>query len=308
MKSKIMIWGINGFTGWHFQRYIQRKRLTDKYAFVGVDQSIRKIMDIDYVRADLCQDGQCEKLIKRHEPDYVINLAGLLRAEAMEDMIRVNVQVSRTLLDVVLRQHMPVKKILLIGSAAEYGFPPCLPVPEDTPPNPVNPYGLSKVIQSQFAHYYFKNHAVPVVIARTFNVIGRHISPFLSVGSFLNQIRNVKNGGAIHVGNLETRRDFIDIADVVEGYWKLLFRGRNGGTYNLCRGESVLIKDILQGMIERSRKNIKIVVRSENLKQGDVLDIYGDNTKIKQDTGWRPRIDMNEALDRLFSNDHGNNG
>ncbi len=294
-----MILGINGFTGWHFQHYIQRRKLEETYSFVGVDQSIKRPIGMKYIRADLGQYTNLAKILRKEKPDYVINLVGLLRGENLEDLVRVNADVSRNLLDIILKYKMPIKKVLLIGSAAEYGLPKHLPVNERGPLSPVSDYGLSKVIQSQYAHYYFNNHAINVNIVRTFNVIGRFIAPSLSIGSFLNQIKNTEDGGRMYVGNLETKRDFIDIEDVVDGYWKILFKGKSGEVYNLCSGKSVLMKDLLTYMIKKSHKQFHIVVKPAYIKQVDVLDIYGDDSKVKRDTGWKPKFDIYSALDKL---------
>jgi len=72
------------------------------------------------------------------------------------------------------------------------------------------------------------NYRIPLNIARTFNIIGKYISPSLSIGSFVKQIKEARAHDSIHVGNLNAKRDYLDIVDVGAAYWKILLKGQNG--------------------------------------------------------------------------------
>ena len=115
----------------------------------------------------------------------------------------------------------------------------------------------------------------------------------------MRQIKTARDGDEILVGNLDTKRDFLDIEDVVDAYWRILFRGKNGAIYNVCSGESVYINQILRFLVEKSKKSLQIRVASERVSNNDIGDSYGDNSRLKRDTGWAPRIGLLDSLNGM---------
>lgn len=298
--NRILILGINGFTGRHFQDYIVSNRLDERYSFIGADREIERSISIDYRKIDLLEGNNVQELIMETRPDFVINFSGVFNAEDFNTIVEANAGLSRRILDTIVHHGLPVKNILLVGSAAEYGMNSNLPLLEDSDLCPVNFYGLSKVIQTHYALYYHRNYRINVNVARTFNIIGSGMSTMLSIPSFLRQVKEVDDDGVIYVGNLNTKRDFLDVSDIVYAYWKILFEGRPGQIYNVCRGRSDLMKDILDYMIEKSGKRIRVVVKDEYVKKNDILDSYGDNSKIVKDTGWKCHAGVYEAIDKIL--------
>jgi len=298
--DKILVLGINGFTGKHFQDFIVKNKLLKGASFVGADKAIEKRIGICYKKIDLSCYKDLEKLILGVAPDYIINFAGIFNSKSFSELENINAGISRNIFEVILRNRLTVKNTLLIGSAAEYGLNSNLPIAEEEKLNPVSPYGVSKVIQTVYANYYLANFGANVNIARTFNVVGRYLSELLSVSSFVEQIRKARNGDKILVGNLNTKRDFLDIADVVNAYWKILMNGKQGQVYNVCRGKSLCIKDILDFLIKRSGKKISIEVKKEYLRKNDILDSYGDNSRLKLDTDWKEEKDIFASLSAML--------
>lgn len=298
--DKILVLGINGFTGKHFQDFIVKNKLLKEASFVGADQAIEKRIDIDYKKIDLSCYKDFENLILDVAPDYIINFAGIFSSKSFSELEDINAGIARNMFEIILRNRLAVKNILLIGSAAEYGLNSNFPISEEAQLNPVSPYGVSKVIQTVYANYYYANFGANLNIARTFNVAGRYLSPLLSVSSFVEQIRKARNGDKILVGNLNTKRDFLDIADVVNAYWKILMNGKRGQVYNVCSGKSLYMKDALDFLIKKSGKKISIEVKKEYLRKNDLLDSYGDNSKLKLDTGWKEEKDIFFSLSAML--------
>lgn len=298
--NKVLILGINGFSGKHFQYYIKNHHLTKSYEFIGVDKQIEPIIDIKYIKKDLSIYDNLENILKEKIPDYIINLVGIFYSDDFKQILDINANISYNILEIVLKEKLKVKNILLIGSAAEYGIPKSLPLTEEFFLQPVNSYGLSKVIQTKYMKYFSQNSSIPVNMARTFNVIGKNISTSLCIGNFVQQINQAKNNDTIYVGNLDTKRDFLDIADAIHSYWLILTKVKKGEIYNVCQGESIAIKDILNTLIKKSGKKINIKVKEEFLKKRDILDIFGDNSKLKHDTGWNSHIDIISSLNKLL--------
>lgn len=298
--NKVLILGVCGFTGRHFQDYILNNHLDRNFSFIGADRIIEKRIGIEYREIDLLEGENIEKLVREARPDYIMNFSGIFNSSYYSNILEANAGLSFRIFDTVAKHDMTVKNILLVGSAAEYGMNSSLPLKEDSHLCPVSLYGLSKVIQTQYALYYHQNFKINVNVARTFNIIGDGMSTMLSISSFLKQIREAVDGSTIYVGNLNTKRDYLDISDVVDAYWKILNVGGCGRIYNVCRGKSDLIQDILDYMIKKSGKKIHVVVKDDYVKKNDILDSYGDNTRIVKDTGWSCQTDLYKAIDKMF--------
>ncbi len=294
--KKIMLLGINGFSGQHFQQYVRENSLLNIFEFIGVDKVIHPKGSFKCNEIDLLNPSSLSSLITKESPDYIVNLVGTFQNTDFDTFLAINAGITQKLLDLIAKNNIPIKKILLVGSAAEYGIPLKLPIQEDAQLRPVNWYGLCKMVQTEYANYYFQNYKIPIIIARTFNIIGKGISPALSIGGFIERIMKAKNKDTIEVGNIDTKRDFLDIKDVVDAYWKLLIEGKSGEAYNVCRGESTYIKDILTHLIKQSHKSLEVKLNKALMKTTDVPDIYGDNSKLRKDTKWEPKVGVFDSL------------
>lgn len=277
---KIVILGASGFTGRHFIKYILDKTLNTKYSFIGYDiyEPIEKV--IPFHTLNLLEDFVIDKIICTEKPDYILNFIGKFGTINFEELFSTNVIITKNIFESIIKNCIPIKNVLLIGSAAEYGNSQSLPIKETHPLNPAGLYGLTKVFQTYVARYYYENHQTPFTIARTFNIIGNGLSSELSIGSFMLQIEQAKDGDTIFIGNTETKRDIIKIDVVVDYYWKLLLYGKPGEIYNVCSGQSVAIRSLLEELIVKSGKKLKITVDKNRIKNRDIYDSYGDNSKL----------------------------
>lgn len=281
--NKILVFGINGFSGKNFLKYFKDVTDCNSYAIFGCDikedEEISQQLNVHI--GDITNDLFVKDLIAAIKPDYIINLAGTFISSSFDILFKHNVSGSKNILDAVLYCNHPIKKILLIGSAAEYGFPERNPVNETNKALPVSTYGLTKYFQTEVASYYYRVHHLPVIIARTFNIIGKGLSEVLSIGNFLRQIEKAEDGSTIEVGNLNTYRDFLDIEQVIAHYWTLLNHGKPGEIYNVCSGTPTKMEEILKKLIQDSGKKIKYLIREDLLKRMDLSIIYGSPEKLK---------------------------
>ena len=267
---------------------------------MGADKKNNCSAPISFRKINLLDYEKLKKLIVGERPSFIINLAGTYNQDDRGLMMQINAGISMNIFEVITKESIPVKKVLLIGSAAEYGRANHFPISESNGSMPVNHYGLSKSVQTLYANYYFNNFHVNMNIARTFNIIGKNISQTLSIGAFVNQIKIAKNGESIYVGNMNTKRDFLDVEDVIDAYWKILLHGRAGEIYNVCSGRSHYMKDILDYLIRESGKSLKTVVKGKYVKKYDINDSYGSNSKLIADTHWKQKIDIVDSINRLY--------
>lgn len=293
--KKILFLGSNSFTGLHFKDFIKRKRLYEEFSFFGADQHERDKDGsgvLEYRKVNLSDKVELENLLSDIRPDYIVNLIGSFSANSHEEYLKVNTDITRYIFECITKIGLNIKNFLVIGSSAEYGSGFELPAREDSSTYPVNLYGLSKLMQTDISRYFHNNYGIKMNVARTFNIIGKGISNRLSVGNFIEQIERAQDGDTLVVGNLETKRDYLHIEDVIEAYWEILKNGRPGEVYNVCSGKSYSMESILKSLIEKSGKLLNIVTDKRFLKLNDIMEIYGDNSKLISHTHWHPTKDF----------------
>jgi GDP-4-dehydro-6-deoxy-D-mannose reductase len=104
----------------------------------------------------------------------------------------------------------------------------------------------------------------------------------------------------IDVGNLDIRRDFLDVRDVCDAYLMLLKKGRGGETYNVCSGNSYRIRELLDRLCALAGINVNVRVDQARMRPVDMPDLRGDATKIHEHTGWKAKLDINETLKAML--------
>jgi GDP-4-dehydro-6-deoxy-D-mannose reductase len=193
-------------------------------------------------------------------------------------------------------------RIIIIGSAAEYGIVEKIPVAETAPPNPASPYGVSMSCRTNIA-LAFGNMGCDIVVGRVFNTTGAGVTHMTPVGSFAKQVAEIEKGlqkAGIRAGNLSPERDFIDIEDVARAFYFLALESKKGGIYNICSGKPHSVATILNTYMELSNRKFQIICDPALVRENDIATMYGDNRKIQDETGWRPKIGLHESLKRTL--------
>lgn len=300
MKKSIVVFGANGFIGSNLAKYVIDNNLLDEYSFlfVGNKTIVNKLDRLKYELLDLTNVDLLTDFLLRVKPNYIINLAGVIDNLSLDNCLQVNAELPRKIIEIVLQHNLVLDNILLIGSAAEYGENVNFPISESEELQPLNNYGLSKVIQTEYFKFY--SQRVNINIARTFNVIGPFISNKLAIGAFIDKISKCNNEGTIHTGSLSSKRDYLHVNDVIAAFFCILFNGKSGQIYNVCSGKGISMNDILDSLIKASGKNIKVVVDDTLFRPVNVPVSYGDNSKLKVQTGWNSTIDLEESYVSFF--------
>jgi GDP-4-dehydro-6-deoxy-D-mannose reductase len=191
-------------------------------------------------------------------------------------------------------------RVLLVSSSEVYGRvdPDDLPVREEHPFGPVDPYAASKAAAEIVGMQAWLGRGLEVVRVRPFNHTGPGQAPNFVVPALAAQVAAVAAGKADHiaVGNLEMRRDLSDVRDVVRAYRLVMEKGDPGAVYNICRGESVLISDVLRRLMAMVGVRAPVVIDPERFRPVDVPDQVGDLSRLAAVTGWRPRITLEQTL------------
>lgn len=194
-------------------------------------------------------------------------------------------------------------RLIVIGSAEMYGPPESLPITESHPLRPENPYGASKVAADLYAEWVGKLGAIDVVRMRPFNHSGPSQLPRFVLPAFAKQAAEIAVGlipPRMRVGNLEAKRDFLHVRDVVRAYELAALRGVSGAAYNISSGNAYRIADALQHLISRAGKDIEVVQDPALMRPLVVPELRGSFEALQRDTGWRPEIPFETLLDELF--------
>jgi len=191
------------------------------------------------------------------------------------------------------------------GSSEEYGFvhPHELPMKETNPLRPLSPYAVSKVAQDLLAWQYFKSYGLRTVRTRGFNHTGPRRGEVFICSNFAYQIAEIEKGkrdSVIKVGNLEAKRDFSDVRDIVRGYWLCLEKGKEGEVYNIGQGKAYSMKEVLDLMLSLTKVKVKVEVDPQRLRPSDVPILISDSTKFRKLTGWKPEIPFEQSLQDLL--------
>jgi len=237
------------------------------------------------------------------EPEAVYHLAGWAHVGTSWDdppgAFRVNAAGTVHVLDAARRLAHP-PRVLVVSSAEVYGpvRPEDLPLTEDREPVPVSPYSASKVAAEVAARQAHLGWHLPVMVVRPFNHIGPRQSPTFVVSALARRIVEAERTGAavLEMGNPAPRRDLTDVRDVVRAYRLLIERGRPGETYNVCSGEDVMIGDLARRLIELSGVALELKTGAVEFRPADVPVLRGDGTKLRDATGWRPEIALDDTL------------
>jgi GDP-4-dehydro-6-deoxy-D-mannose reductase len=186
-----------------------------------------------------------------------------------------------------------------------YGPPASLPVEEDAPLNPANPYAVSKASGELLAGVYADAYGLNIIRARPFNHAGPGQRPIFILSSLARQAAEARLSGATRIqvvtGNPETRRDFTDVRDVVEAYRLLAAMPEpdppRTGVYNVSSGRSVSAADQV-ALLEEVLAPIEVehVVDPNRVRAHEVMDLRGSHARITQATGWEPRIPLRQTL------------
>ncbi len=305
---RVLVTGACGFVGGYLSRHLvdSGDQVTGTFLHDPPPSHPSWQLPITRVALDVTDGNACTDLINRVRPEVVFHLAGIAFVPEAEEnfdrVLKINVGATNNLARAC--HILQIKTAFVFISSAEvYGriTPKDLPISEQVAPNPANNYSLTKLMAEMVTHRYEQGGFVRSVIARPFNHIGPGQDPRFVSSNFARQLAAISLGLApaeIRVGNLEARRDFSDVRDIVRGYRLLAERGR--GVYNLGSGRAVSVQEVLDTLIEISGLQVQVTHDQARMRAAEVPEIYGSYSKAEAELGWRPEISLRESLKSIF--------
>jgi GDP-4-dehydro-6-deoxy-D-mannose reductase len=303
---RALITGINGFVGGHLAEHLLSSGL---WEVAGIARQPALALEtltgrVTYIAADLSDREQTLGALARIRPDVIFHLAGQSNVpHAFADphtTVQTNIGAQLNLFLSVLQ--LRIDPLIIVASSNEiYGLvrPEDLPVNEQTPLRPVNPYAVSKAAQDLFAYQYHISHRLRTIRLRPFNHIGPRQTEAFVVPAFAAQIARIEAGlqpPVLRVGNLAAERDFSDVRDIVRAYELAALHGEVGAAYNVGSGQAVGVQRILDILLTFSTHDIQIEPDPSRMRPSDVPRVVCDASRFHADTGWTPRIPLEQTL------------
>lgn len=247
--------------------------------------------------ADLTHPDSIREIIRKDPPSSIYHLAGLLPPAPEPEMWRVNAGGIQAFLIALRMEKKTRARVLTIGSAAEY-LASTKALAETSPCGGVSAYGRTKSAQSALALQYGREFGIPVMVARTFNLLGPGLPESLFAGSLCAQFSTASDS-PIKVGNLASKRDFVDIRDAVAAYQFICDKGVAGEVYNVCRGEATSVQEILDLFLELSPVKRRVEQEASRFRGADVDRVCGVNRKLKT-LGWKCAISVRQSIQAML--------
>ena len=302
---RALITGINGFVGGHLAEHL----LASGWEVWGIGRQPALALAAlrgraSYVSADLEARGGATEALREARPDAIFHLAGqAFVPRSFEDpagTLATNIFAQLNLLLALIELRLD-PRVLVAGSNEMYGriLPEQLPVNEAVPLAPVSPYAVSKAAQDLLALQYHHSHGVKAIRARPFNHIGPRQDARFAVSSFARQIARIEAGlqpPALHVGNLEARRDFTDVRDMARAYALAAERAAPGEAYNIGSGRATSLREIVDTLLAHSNAPIEVIVDPARFRPVDIPEVVCDATRFRAATGWQPAIPLDQTL------------
>lgn len=295
----ILVTGASGFCGTHLLH-----RLTQEGVSIATHGPAQAITGTHY-NTPIDDVAALTAVVKEVQPDFVMHLAGISGGSDYPLHYRVNSLYAANLLKALETAGMADRPTLLVGTSAEYGMVSevDLPITEELTPRPYSFYGASKLAQTQLGKILAQTGR-PLVMVRPFNIIGPGMGPHLVVQAFARQIMDIylgKQPPVVKVGNMNSSRDFVDVGEVVDIYWRLVQTpAAYGHVINICSERATAICEILDELIALSGVDVDVRVDPARIKNQDILQHYGSNDKLRKILGIVPQRTPKETLKDIF--------
>ncbi len=306
---RILITGVSGFVGRHLTNYVLASH--PEVEVFGLRRwrsempaTLEQSPAVSIVDGDLLDAPSLVRALQASRPAVIFHLAASSSVAGSWDtpaeMLQVNVLGTLHLLEAV-RQLGSDLRVVLACSAEAYGVVAEgeLPIRECQPFRPVSPYAVSKAAVDLLGDQYHRAFGLRTFRLRFFNHCGPGQSSRFVVSSLARQIAEAEAGRRapeIRVGNLDVRRDFVDVRDAARAYWVAAERGEPGEAYNVASGKARPIREVLEGLLRLARLRVAVVSDPERLRPAELQVLQGDAGRFRETTGWRPDLPFERTL------------
>lgn len=305
---KILITGAAGFVGGHLIEALKDNCKNEISAFVLNEKEAGRVNlpKENIYLVDITNASKVKDTVKEVRPDMVFHLAAQssvgLSWKHPALTYSVNITGTVNILE-ALKEFSPNARILLVGSAEQYGSVAIdeQPIKETQHLVGNNPYSVSKMAQEAAARLFLKDSNLQIIRVRAFNHIGAGQETKFVIPNWCSQVismeKDLKKEPCLFVGNINVKRDFTDVRDIVRAYILLAENGKSGEIYNVGSGISHSLEDVLKLIKENSfRKDITWKVDESRLRPSDIEELCADVTKLKSTVDWEPVYTLEQSV------------
>jgi len=310
MKN-VLVTGATGFVGSHMLDYLHKNTTHEIHATKRLNAdptNIKHMTDVQWHDCDLTDPLSCQIVIGRCNPDAIFHFGALSWVTPSWNMPSAYMQTNAigtiNLFEAVMASGGWNTKILVSCTPEEYGYvtKDSIPLTEDSPLAPVNPYAASKMAQDAVCQSYSATYpsVLKIVRTRVFNHEGPRRRSHGAIASFAKQIALIEQGQdpVVYAGNLDVTRNFTDVRDMVEAYYLAMLYGVPGELYLIGSENVFTIRQCLDELIAMStrKSEIKVVIDPDRVRPTEVPLLIGDYSKFQKLTGWEPVTSFEDTL------------
>ena len=273
LSNKVLITGINGFTG----KYLSSHFTSLGYEVFGIVNN--KTSEKNIFACNLLEKEKLSQIITDLQPNIVIHLAAIsfVGHPNIEDFYNVNVIGTQNLLEAIKNHGAEsIKKVILASSATVYGNQKHYELSETMCPNPNNHYGISKLAMEQIAKNYFD--FLPIIITRPFN----YTAPGQDINFVIPKITKAfkERNETIELGNINVFREYNSIDFVTDCYYKLAISDYKSEIVNICSGKTYSLEEVLQLSSEITNHRVEVLINPNFVRKNEIYKLSGDPTKL----------------------------
>lgn len=278
-----LVTGIGGFTG----RYVAEKLFEAGCDVHGLIRDAGQSVCADLGTMHVCNvldQTRLSAIMTEIQPDYIVHLAGIafVAHGDLDEMYRTNVLGTRTVLEASATASRSLKAVLVASSANVYGNTNEGILTEDMPVQPANDYAVTKVAVENLARIY--SERLPVIVVRPFNYTGVGQSDAFLIPKIVTHFKT--KAPRIRLGNLDVARDFSDVRAVTDAYVRLLQTPEAvGEIFNVCSGEAISLRTVLEYACEIAGYQIEITVNPDLIRVNEVKLLQGSREKLESVIG-----------------------
>ena len=285
---KVLITGINGFTGVHLEKQLKASGF-DVYGTVLNTPTSKK-----HFQCDITNKREVKNLVTRIKPEYIVHIAAIsFVGESNASLIYdVNVIGTENLLQSLIESNIIPKKIIIASSATVYGNQGKEILDESMCPKPVNHYGASKLAMEHLCANYFSH--MDIILTRPFNYTGIGQEKHFLIPKIVNHFKAKKQ--VISLGNLDVKREFNDISYVCDIYKRLLLSNIKSETLNIASNRGIKLLDVIEMMNEIAGYTINVEVNPAFVRKDEIKSLTGSTEKL---TSFLGKVKQKAFVDTL---------
>lgn len=306
---RILITGISGFIGSQLADYLsQNLQQVEICGLVRPRSSLDNLTRIaDRLRlleGDVRDQSSLLRVLATTRPDRIFHLAGQAAAGSSHNLaaetLSTNILGTTYLLEALKElQLKPV--VVLVSSAEAYGlvYSDELPIKETASLRPLSPFGVSQAAQDLLGFQYYKSYGLKIIRTRVFSVLGPRQPVYYPLSSLARQIAEIekkKGNPLLRPDSLDSKKDYIDVRDLVRALWLISEKSEAGEAYNLGSGHAWSGHEILKMMLGMTRA--KMVIETDETKTvfPEPPILLADISRLTKLTGWKPQINLKQSL------------